>query len=72
LNLELELDRKVVGVGPYKADIVATDASSKLKVVIENQLEKADHDHLGKVLTYASGLEAGILVWIAKKFTEER
>ena len=71
LNLELVLDRVVVAVGPYSADIVATDASSNSKVVIENQLEKTNHDHLGKVLTYASGLEARILIWIAKKFTEE-
>jgi hypothetical protein len=71
LNLELELDRVEVAVGPYSADIVATDASSNTKVVIENQLERTNHDHLGKVLTYASGLEARILIWIAKKFTEE-
>jgi hypothetical protein len=71
LNLELELDRIEVAVGPYSADIVCTDASSNSKVVIENQLEKTNHDHLGKVLTYASGLEARILIWIAKKFTEE-
>jgi len=71
LNLELELDRVEVAVGPYSADIVATDASSNAKVVIENQLEKTNHDHLGKVLTYASGLEARILIWIAKTFTEE-
>jgi hypothetical protein len=67
--LELELDRVEVAVGFYSADIVATDASSNRKVVIENQLEKTNHDHLGKVLTYASGLEARILIWIAKKFT---
>jgi len=71
LNLELELDRVEVAVGPYSADIVATDASSNTKAVIENQLEKTNHDHLGKVLTYASGLEARILIWIAKTFTEE-
>jgi hypothetical protein len=71
LNLELELDRVEAAVGPYSADIVATDASSNSKVVIENQLEKTNHDHLGKVLTYASGLEARILIWIAKKFTDE-
>ncbi len=71
LNLELELDRVEVAVGPYSADIVATDASSNTKVVIENQLEKTNHDHLGKVLTYASGLEARILIWIARTFTEE-
>jgi hypothetical protein len=71
LNLELELDRVEVAVGPYSADVVAVDAFSNSKVVIENQLEKTNHDHLGKVLTYASGLEASVLIWIAKKFTEE-
>jgi len=71
LGLELELDRVEVAVGPYSADLVATDASSNTKVVIENQLEKTNHDHLGKILTYASGLEARILIWLARKFTEE-
>lgn len=71
LDLELQLDRIEVSVGPYSADIVATDATSNAKVVIENQLEKTNHDHLGKILTYASGLEARILIWIARKFTEE-
>jgi len=58
LGLELELDQVEVAVGPYSADIVATAISSDAKVVIENQLGRTDHDHLGKVLTYASGLEA--------------
>jgi hypothetical protein len=60
-----------VAVDPYSADIVATDDSSNTKVIIENQLEQTNHDHLGKVLTYASGLEARILIWIAKKFPQE-
>ena len=45
LNMELELDRVEVAVGPYSADIVTTDASSNTKVVIENQLETTNHDH---------------------------
>ncbi len=71
LGLDLELEGIEVSVGPYKADIVARDANSNTMVIIENQLEKTNHDHLGKVLTYASGLNAKIIVWIAKEFTEE-
>lgn len=71
LGLDLELEGVEVWVGPYKADIVARDVSSDTRVVIENQLEKTNHDHLGKVFTYASGLNAPIMIWIAKEFSEE-
>ncbi len=71
LGMELELEGVEVAVGPYKADIVARDVSSDIRVVIENQLEKTNHDHLGKVLTYASGLDATTMIWIAKEFSEE-
>lgn len=71
LSMDLELEGVEVPVGPYKADIVARDVSSDTRVVIENQLEKTNHDHLGKVLTYASGLDATIMIWIAKEFSEE-
>ena len=71
LGMDLELEGVEVAVGPYKADIVAHDISSDLRVVIENQLEKTNHDHLGKILTYASGLDASIMIWIAREFSEE-
>lgn len=71
LGMELELEGVEVPVGPYKADIVVRDLSSDSRVIIENQLEKTNHDHLGKMLTYASGLDATIMVWIAKEFSEE-
>jgi hypothetical protein len=71
LGLDLELEGVEVWVGPYKADIVARDVTSDTRVVIENQLEKTNHDHLGKVFTYASGLNAPIMIWIAKEFSEE-
>ena len=69
--MELELEGVEIAVGPYKADIVARDISSDTTVVIENQLEKTDHDHLGKTITYASGLDAHVAIWIAKEFSEE-
>jgi hypothetical protein len=71
LDLELELEGVEVSVGPYSADIVANDNTSNCRVVVESQLEKTNHDHLGKVITYASGLEAKVLIWIAREFTEE-
>lgn len=71
VDMELELQGIEVPVGPYAADIVARDANSDQTVVVENQLEKTNHDHLGKVLTYASGLNAGAVIWIAQEFTEE-
>lgn len=59
-----------VEVGPYSADIVCKDAEGAF-VVIENQLGKTDHTHLGQLLTYAAGLEAATVVWIARQFTAE-
>lgn len=51
--------------------MVAYDASRDRKVIIENQLERTDHDHLGKIITYASGLAADIVIWISPEFREE-
>lgn len=71
LGLELEFEAKEVSVGPYSADILAKDAGTDKFVVIENQLEKTNHDHLGKCITYASVLDASAVIWVASKFTEE-
>lgn len=58
LGLTLTDVSKEVYVGSYRCDLVATDESSGIKVIIENQLEASDHEHLGKIITYASGLSA--------------
>jgi hypothetical protein len=71
LGIQLELEDTEVYVGNYKADLVAKDIDSDKTVIIENQLERTDHDHLGKVITYASGLNANIIVWICKQVTDE-
>ena len=71
LEMELELEGVEVSVGLFKADIVARDTNSNSLVIIENQLEKTNHDHLGKTITYASGLDAEVIIWIAKEFKEE-
>jgi len=71
LGLELELENIEVAVGPYSADILAKDTGTGQYVVIENQLEKTNHDHLGKAITYASVLDASTIIWIATDFTPE-
>ena len=71
LDLELERPRTEVPVGPYFLDLFAMDARSGRGVAVENQLDQADHSHLGQLLTYAVGLGAHILVWIASDFTPE-
>lgn len=58
-------------VGTYRCDILAIDETTGIKVIIENQLENSNHDHLGKIITYASGLDAKVIVWIVKKARDE-
>ena len=71
IGLTLVDINKEVYVGSYRCDIVATDEATGDRVIIENQLEASDHDHLGKVITYASGLGAKVAVWIVKQAREE-
>lgn len=71
LGLDLELVGQEVAVGPYAADIVCKDTFDGAHVLIENQLEKTDHSHLGQILTYAAALEAHTVIWIAARFTDE-
>lgn len=71
IGFELEVLHVEKAVGPFSADILARDIGSDLNVVIENQLAKTDHDHLGKALTYSAALNARTIVWIAPRFTEE-
>jgi hypothetical protein len=71
LGIELELEAQERAVGPFRADILCKDIGTDRWVLIENQLERTDHVHLGQLLTYASGLEAVTIIWIAARFTEE-
>jgi len=71
LNIDFQDDADTeVSVGRYSCDILAHDSDGR-RIVIENQFGHADHDHLGKILTYAAGLEADILIWIAEDFLPE-
>lgn len=68
---ELEVRAQEEHVGPFRADILCVDPGTERYVLIENQLEKTDHNHLGQILTYAAGLDAVTIIWIAEHFTEE-
>ena len=56
-------------VGDFKVDILCTDNGGK--VIIENQLEKTNHTHLGQILTYAAGVGARKVIWVAESFRTE-
>ena len=71
LGIDLELEAQEKSVGPFRADILCKDIGRDAWVLVENQLERTDHGHLGQLLTYASGLQAVTIVWIAARFTEE-
>ena len=58
-------------VGGYSADIFAREDGTDRRIIIENQLENTNHDHLGKIITYAAGKDAEIIIWIVKKARDE-
>ena len=71
IEIELEVQNQEESVGPFRADILCKDTATDHFVLIENQLERTDHTHLGQLMTYAAGLDAVSIIWIAQKFTEE-
>lgn len=71
IGLDLELIGTEQNVGPYRADIVCKDTLTNGIVLVESQLEKTDHTHLGQILTYTAKFQAVTVVWIASRFSEE-
>jgi hypothetical protein len=71
IGFELEVQQEEANVGPFRADILCKDVASDDLVIIENQLERTDHGHLGQTLVYAAGLDAVTVIWIAERFTDE-
>ncbi len=74
--LDLDLERISAEAGlptqddMFSADILARDLRSDANVIIENQLERSDHRHLGQIVTYLAGLEARAVIWVAPDFRE--
>lgn len=71
LQMDLELEQTEFPVGPFFADVVLRDTGTDQRVVVENMLGRTDHDHLGKLITYAAGLEAHWAVLIAERIRPE-
>lgn len=71
IGMRLEAEGAEVQVGRFWADILARNPIDDTRVLIENQLEAGDHNHLGQILTYLAGLDAKTVVWIASSFTDE-
>lgn len=71
VGVDIKLIQREANVGRYNVDILAEEESTGHKIIIENQLEDTNHDHLGKLLTYASGHDAKIMIWIVKNAREE-
>jgi hypothetical protein len=71
LGLDLELLEQEAICGKYRLDIKAKDTSDDSIAIIENQYGYTDHDHLGKLLTYASGFEAKHIIWITEEYNDE-
>ncbi len=71
LGLDLELHHAEHRVGPFSLDLIGHDNTHDCVLIVENQLEPTDHSHLGQLLTYAGGTDAGTLVWVATAFRAE-
>ena len=71
LNINLQFVEKEKNIGLFRADILCRNTDDSSWVLVENQLNRADHKHLGQVLTYATGLKAATIVWVAAEFAEE-
>ena len=71
IGIDILLIETEASVGKFNVDILAEEENTGKKIVIENQLEITDHDHLGKTITYASGYDAEIIIWIVKDVRDE-
>ena len=71
IGINLSLEGLESPIGAFSVDIFATEGGTDRKVIIENQLEDTNHDHLGKIITYAAGKDADVIIWIVKRARDE-
>jgi hypothetical protein len=71
VGLDLEVQAQEKRVGAFRADILCKELGCGSSVLIENQLERSDHGHLGQLMTYAGGLDTATIIWVAPEFCDE-
>lgn len=71
IGVDINLIERESHVGGFSADLYAEENGTENKIIIENQLEDTNHDHLGKIITYASGKGAKYVIWIVKRVRPE-
>jgi hypothetical protein len=71
IGVDIALIERESHVGGFSADLYAEENGTSNKIIIENQLEDTNHDHLGKIITYASGKDAKFVIWIVKHARDE-
>jgi Domain of unknown function (DUF4268) len=71
IGIDLEVEAQEKQVGPFRADILCKDTATNDWVLVENQLAKTDHTHLGQLMTYAAGLDTVTIIWIAAEVRDE-
>ena len=71
VEMDITVDETESSVGDFNVDIFASETGTDRKIIIENQLEDTNHDHLGKLITYASGKGADVVIWVVKHAREE-
>lgn len=71
IGIDIDFEERESSIGSFNVDILAKETGTDRKIVIENQLENTDHDHLGKIITYASGKDAEVIIWIVKRARDE-
>lgn len=71
VGIDINLEERESPVGSFSVDFFATEEGTGRKIIIENQLEDTNHDHLGKIITYAAGKEASVIIWIVKRARDE-
>jgi hypothetical protein len=71
VGFDIKLTQIEAEVGAFNVDILAEEENTGKKIIIENQLEITNHDHLGKIITYASGYDAERIIWVVKDVREE-
>ena len=71
IGLDITVDETESSVGDFNVDIFASETGTDRKIIIENQLEDTNHDHLGKIITYAAGKDAQAVIWIVPRARDE-